>query len=89
MEQYNASSEALDVMESQPRSPDESQAMSDQRGSVVPLRFGKALCRSLQSLLPAPSLDHGIRLEGNIDEPSMLERIIMQALLQGFRLVIE
>ena len=46
------------------------------------------MCRSLQSLL-LPSLDHGMCLEGNIDEPSMLERIIMQALLQGFRLVIE
>jgi hypothetical protein len=31
----------------------------------------------------------GIGLEGDIDETSMVERIIMQALLQGFRLVID
>ena len=43
--------------------------------------------RSSRSYLA--TLDHVIGLEGDIDEPSMLERIIMQALLQGFRLVIE
>jgi hypothetical protein len=43
--------------------------------------------RSRRSYLA--TLDHGIGLEGDIDEPSMLERIIMQALVQGFRLVLE
>ena len=37
--------------------------------------------RSRRSYLA--TLDHGIGLAGDIDEPSMLERIIMQALLQG------
>ena len=35
----DASNEALEVMESQIRSPVESQATSDQRGSAGPLRF--------------------------------------------------
>ena len=51
----DASDEAFAVTESQCRRLGESQATSDQRESAVPLRYEKAICRSLQSLLPGHS----------------------------------